>query len=59
VRAKRKIADAGVSFEIPGPEAWPERLDAVLSTLEIACAKAHEDAAGTGPHTGYAEEMLT
>ena len=58
VRAKRKIAEAGVPFEIPGPEAWPERLDAVLSTLEIAYAKAHEDAAGAGPHAGYAAEML-
>jgi RNA polymerase sigma-70 factor (ECF subfamily) len=57
VRAKRKIADAGVPFEIPGPDAWPQRLDAVLSTLEVAYAKAHEDAAGAGPHAGYATEM--
>jgi RNA polymerase sigma-70 factor (ECF subfamily) len=58
VRAKRKIAEAGVPFEIPGPDAWAPRLDAVLSTLEIAYAKAHEDAGGGGPHAGYAEEML-
>ena len=45
-------------FAIPGPEAWAERLEAVLSTLEIAYAKAHEDAAGAGPHAGYANEML-
>lgn len=57
-RAKRKIAQAGVSFEVPGPEAWPERLDAVLSTLEVAYARAHEDAAGAGPHAGFAQEML-
>jgi RNA polymerase sigma-70 factor, ECF subfamily len=58
VRAKRKIAEAGVPFQVPDPDAWPERLDAVLSTLEIAYAKAHEDAAGAGPHAGYAAEML-
>lgn len=58
VRAKRKIAEAGVPYEVPGPDAWPERMDAVLSTLEIAYAKAYEDAAGAGPHAGYAEEML-
>lgn len=58
VRAKRKIAEAGVPFEIPGPDICPERLDAVLSTLEIAYAKAHEDAAGAGPHADYAGEML-
>jgi RNA polymerase sigma-70 factor (ECF subfamily) len=57
-RAKRKIADAGVPFAVPPPEHWPERLEAVLSTLEVAYAQAHADAAGTGPHAGYAEEML-
>ncbi|MES2054919.1 MAG: DUF6596 domain-containing protein [Pseudomonadota bacterium] len=58
VRAKRKIADTGISFEVPGPDAWPERLDAVLSTIEIAYAKAHEDGGGHGQHAGYAAEML-
>ena len=57
-RAKRKIAEAGVSFEVPGPEAWPERLAAVIATLEVAYARAHEDAAGVGPHAGFANEML-
>jgi RNA polymerase sigma-70 factor, ECF subfamily len=57
-RAKRKIAQAGVSFEVPGPQVWPERLDAVLSTIEIAYGRAHEDAAGSGPHCNYAAEML-
>ena len=36
VRAKRKIAGAGIPFEVPGPDHWPERMDAVLSTLEVA-----------------------
>jgi RNA polymerase sigma-70 factor (ECF subfamily) len=58
IRAKRKIAEAGVPFEVPGPQAWPERLDAVLSTVEIAYGRAHEDAAGSGPHSNYAAEML-
>ena len=58
VRAKHKISAAGVPFEIPAPEAWPERLEAVLSTLEVAYAKAHEDAAGATAHAGYAVEML-
>jgi RNA polymerase sigma-70 factor (ECF subfamily) len=57
-RAKRKIADAGVPFEVPGPDHWGERLDAVLSTLEVAYAHAHADGAGTGRHAGYAKEML-
>jgi RNA polymerase sigma-70 factor, ECF subfamily len=58
VRAKRKIASAGVPFELPSPDLWPERLDAVLSTLEVAYSKAHEDAAGAGSHAGFALEML-
>ena len=58
VRAKRKIAQAGVPFEVPGPERWGERLDAVLSTLEIAYSKAHEDSAGAGRHAAFGGEML-
>ena len=58
VRAKRKIAEAGVPFEIPGPALWPERMDAVLSTLEVAYAQAHASAALTGPHAAFATEVL-
>jgi RNA polymerase sigma-70 factor (ECF subfamily) len=59
VRAKRKITKSGIPFDLPGPSAWPERMEAVLSTLEIVYAKAHQDASGTGRHAGYAAEMLT
>jgi len=59
VRAKHKIAAAGVPFDVPGPERWPERIDAVLSTLEVAYAQAHADAALAGPHAAYAREILT
>lgn len=59
VRAKRKIAEAGVPYEVPGPERWPERMDAVLSTLEVAYAQAHADAALAGPHAAFAREVLT
>jgi len=58
VRAKRKIAEAGVSFELPPPEVWPERLESVLSTLEIAYSRAHEDASGTAARAHFAAEVL-
>jgi RNA polymerase sigma-70 factor (ECF subfamily) len=57
-RAKSKIADAGVPFELPAPQFWPERLHAVLATIEIAYGKAHEDAAASGRHAHFAAEML-
>ncbi|WP_337187737.1 DUF6596 domain-containing protein [Phenylobacterium sp.] len=58
-RAKRKIAAAGVPFEIPGRSAWPERVEAVLSTLEVAYAQAYEDAAlSDGDVAPFAAEIL-
>ena len=57
-RAKRKIRDARIRFEIPEPDAWGERLDAVLATLEIAYAQAYEDAAGETEAAELAAETL-
>jgi RNA polymerase sigma-70 factor (ECF subfamily) len=57
-RAKTKIAAAGVPFEVPSPAAWPERIEAVLATLEIAYAQAYEDAALAGDTAGFAAEVL-
>ena len=57
-RAKRKIRDAGVPFDVPARGAWPERLEAVLVTLEIAYAQAYVDAALAGDAAGFAEEVL-
>ena len=51
VRAKHKIAVAGIGFDVPGREAWPDRLDAVLTTIEVAYAHAHADGAGSGDST--------
>ena len=34
-RAKAKLKEAGIAFEIPDQEVWPERLDAVLSALYL------------------------
>lgn len=34
-RAKAKLKEAGVGFEIPDQDVWPARLDAVLSTIYL------------------------
>lgn len=45
-RAKRKVAEAGIAFELPPRRMWGERLDAVLLTLELAYTAAYQDASG-------------
>lgn len=46
VRAKRKIKDAGIPFDVPGPDEWDARLDAVLDAIYAAYADGWTDAAG-------------
>lgn len=55
VRAKQKIRDAGLRFEEPGPDEWPERLQAVLEAVYAAYGlgwQAWEADAGDSPEPG-------
>lgn len=45
-RAKHKVAEAGIAFELPPRKDWGERLEAVLLTLELAYTVAYQDAGG-------------
>lgn len=49
VRAKAKIRDAGIPFEVPRRAAWAERLDAVLAATYAAFAEGWTDAGGADP----------
>jgi RNA polymerase sigma-70 factor (ECF subfamily) len=59
VRAKAKIRDARIAFEVPdGPE-LPRRLDAVLGAIYTAYGRGWEDAAGADAKArGLAEEAV-
>ena len=50
-RAKAKIRDAGIAFEVPGPSDLPSRLDAVLEAIYAAYGSGWDDVAGADPVT--------
>src|SRR3984893_18239769 len=58
-RAKAKIRDAGIRFELPEADELPPRLDAVLESIYAAYGSGWEDVAGADPRRkGPAREAL-
>jgi RNA polymerase sigma-70 factor (ECF subfamily) len=46
VRAKAKIRDAGIPYQVPEPEAWAERLDSVLRVIYLVFNEGYAASAG-------------
>ena len=59
VRARTKIRQSGISFELPGPEGLPERLSSVQAVLYLVFTEGHL-ASGGGPavRTELCEEAI-
>ena len=51
-RAKTRIRDAGIAFEIPDRPALPARLDTVLDAIYAAYGTGWDDVAGSDPRRG-------
>lgn len=49
VRAKHKILDAGVGFDVPEPDVWSDRFIAVLDAIYAAYAAGWSDPLGADP----------
>ena len=59
VRAKTKIRDAGIQFEVPHEDELPQRLDAVLEAIYAAFGIGWDDMAGADQRgRGLAEEAI-
>src|SRR6202034_926652 len=55
VRAKTKIRDGGIQFEVPQERELPQRLDAVLEAIYAAFGIGWDDMAGTHHGRGGAD----
>ena len=59
VRAKAKIREAGIPFEVPEARELPARLDAVLQAIYAAYGTGWDDVAGADPERrGLTEEAI-
>ena len=57
-RAKSKIRDAGIGFDLPRPQDLPERLGAVLAAVYAAYGSGWADPTAAAERTGLAAEAI-
>jgi RNA polymerase sigma-70 factor (ECF subfamily) len=58
VRAKARIREAGIPFEVPPRTAWAERLDSVLAAIYAAYAEGWNDAGADPARRNLAGEAI-
>jgi RNA polymerase sigma-70 factor, ECF subfamily len=58
VRAKRKIAGAGIPYRVPPPELLEERLPGVLAVLYLIFNEGYAPTAGPSPRAELCEEAI-
>ena len=58
VRARHKIAKAGIGYEIPGPEGFAARLDAVLAVIYLIFNEGYAASSGQYLRTDLCEEAI-
>lgn len=58
VRAKTKIRDTGIAFELPRETQLPERLNAVLDAIYAAYGTGWDASGAQGRHAGLASEAV-
>jgi len=58
VRARHKIAKAGIGYEIPGPEGFAARLDAVLAVIYLIFNEGYAASSGRYLRTDLCEEAI-
>ncbi|MBL8531449.1 MAG: hypothetical protein JNK94_06920 [Hyphomonadaceae bacterium] len=59
VRAKKKIRESGVAFDVPSPDLWPSRMGAVLDAIYAAFTAGWADPLGAdSERCGLAQEAI-
>lgn len=58
VRARHKITKAGIPYEVPEPEMWRERLDAVLNVIYLVFNEGYAASTDKGPRVDLCEEAI-
>jgi len=58
VRARHKIARAGIRYEVPGPDGWGERLEGVLAVIYLMFNEGYAASSDIRPRVDLCEEAI-